>query len=206
MGLSLLADIETDVRLPASREEVVLTLAEALKIEPTGAPRVSFSDVDEASPFAAVIYTLAERNIVRGDTDESGNPIGRFRPKDPVIRAEVAVIAWRLIQGAFTTIRASERPAMHQMEWTCSSDAAMSPLQAGVDLEPALASTEGPLYVVTAYALNLRMRPDITAPRHATLSAGTVVTVLDTIADTWAHIRLSDGAEGYVGLSGLAQQ
>ncbi len=52
--------------------------------------RGPFPDVMPASWAADAIWDLAKEGIMVGDTQ------GKFRPKDPVTREEVAVLAWRL--------------------------------------------------------------------------------------------------------------
>ena len=193
------------MRQPATREEVALTLVEALNIKMAKTLKLPFSDVDAASMYAPAISALAADNVLLGDTDASGNPIGRLRPNDPVIRAEVAVIAWRLNQAGFTKALITARPATRRAGLSCSAEATTEPQPAANrEPEPVANAGAGSPYVVTVYALNVRFQPNITAPRYTALSAGAVVTLLDTIADTWAHIRLADGTEGYVGLSGIA--
>jgi hypothetical protein len=197
MGFTLLRDDRTDVRRPATREEVAVVLVEALEIQNPERLNIPFSDVDMSRPSVRAISALAELGILRGDTDQNGHPAGTLRPNSPVNRAEVAVIAWRIIDGGISKIRPFASSASGSSEWTCDSEAVN-------DVIPTSAVDEGEPFVVTAYALNVRLRPDIIAPRYTLLSAGDLVSVLGTIADTWALVRLSDGTEGYVGLAGIA--
>jgi hypothetical protein len=47
--------------------------------------------------------------------------------------------------------------------------------------------------------VNVRTRPDLTAPALLSVPAGTPITILDQPNLSWTHIRLEDGREGYVG-------
>jgi hypothetical protein len=80
---------DTDVNAPATRGEVVQTLLEALGF-PIGNTPSSFSDVPKDHPHSAAIGLAAYYGFVSGDTGTDGTPLNRFRPDEPMNRAEVA--------------------------------------------------------------------------------------------------------------------
>jgi len=81
-----------DVTKPATRGAVIQTLLEVLGI-PTGPKaETSYSDVPASHPYARAIAMATYLELVSGDKDASGNSLNRFRPDDPINRAEVAKI------------------------------------------------------------------------------------------------------------------
>jgi hypothetical protein len=81
-----------DVNKPATRGAVIQTLLEVLGI-PTDIKIPSpFGDVVENSPYAKAIITAFAYGLVSGDLDADGKALNRFRPDDPINRAEVAKI------------------------------------------------------------------------------------------------------------------
>ncbi len=82
---------DLDVNQPATRGAVIQTILEVLKI-PVAKQQPSFTDVPQDHPFAHAIATAAFYGFVEGDKGPDGNPLNRFRPDDPINRAEVAKI------------------------------------------------------------------------------------------------------------------
>ena len=79
-----------DVTGSASRGEVIQTILEVMGI-PTAIKLSSpFTDVPDTHPFAKAITTASAFGLVEGDMDTQGQPLNRFRPDDPINRAEVA--------------------------------------------------------------------------------------------------------------------
>jgi plastocyanin len=74
---------------PATRSEVASLFADAFRVDIPTAVSARYSDVDESTPFATSIEALSRDGILSGDTDSTGRPINRFRPLDPINRAEV---------------------------------------------------------------------------------------------------------------------
>lgn len=85
-----------------TREQVASLLARVLdqRLELAPAPRAGFTDVDPAGAHAAAIDRLAELGILRGDAD------GRFRPRDPVSRGQLAT----LLVGTYELLTGDVRP------------------------------------------------------------------------------------------------
>lgn len=87
------ADASTDVRRPATREEVVMTVLQAFGREfsaDTGA--MAFSDVEQTGAFAPAIAQAAKDGVVSGYADAHGEPTGLFGPTNNVTRAEFSKI------------------------------------------------------------------------------------------------------------------
>ncbi len=81
-----------DINTPATRGAVIQTILEVLGI-PTGAKIAPpFTDVPATHRFAPAITVAAVYGLVEGDKDGAGQPLGTFRPDDPINRAEVAKI------------------------------------------------------------------------------------------------------------------
>ncbi|MSR67816.1 S-layer homology domain-containing protein [Candidatus Peribacteria bacterium] len=90
---------------PASRVEVAAVFAKAFKIKITEQNHHAFSDVssdmyyplaDTHFAYAAEVDALARDGVISGDVDAAGNPTGKFRPTDPINRAEVAKMIIRM--------------------------------------------------------------------------------------------------------------
>jgi hypothetical protein len=78
-----------DVNAPATRGEVVETLLEVMGI-PIGKTPSTFADVPKNHPYSAAIGLAAYYGFVTGDVGPDGTPLNRFRPDEPMNRAEVA--------------------------------------------------------------------------------------------------------------------
>ncbi|MFA6509515.1 MAG: LamG-like jellyroll fold domain-containing protein [Candidatus Peribacteraceae bacterium] len=81
-----------DVNAPATRGAVVQTILETLKMHTDIKLPSPYTDVPEGSPFAKAIITATAYGLVQGDTAPDGTVLNRFRPNDPIKRAEVAKI------------------------------------------------------------------------------------------------------------------
>ena len=89
-GWAIYSDGTIDVRRPATRTEVVVTLLQAFDVrfkEPSGN---KFTDVPATMEFASAVETAAKDGVVSGYNDKEGNPTGEFGPWDPVNRASMA--------------------------------------------------------------------------------------------------------------------
>jgi hypothetical protein len=90
----LFADHTVDIKRPALRSEVVITVLQAFKVpvkELTGTGTL-FTDVSPSIQFGSAIVQAANDGLVSGYTDAQGNRTGIFGPNDPVRRAEIAKI------------------------------------------------------------------------------------------------------------------
>lgn len=90
MGLGVVTP-DGNVHEPATRAEVVQTILEVLEL-PIASQEPRFSDVSLHHPYAHAIATAEFYGLITGDTDAESNPLGTFRPDDPINRAEVAKI------------------------------------------------------------------------------------------------------------------
>ena len=81
-----------DVNTPATRGAVIQTILEAMEIPTAAKVAPPFTDVSAESPYGPAITVAAVYGLIEGDTDAQGNLLNRFRPNDPMNRAEVAKI------------------------------------------------------------------------------------------------------------------
>ncbi|MDP7454346.1 MAG: S-layer homology domain-containing protein [Candidatus Peribacteraceae bacterium] len=89
-GWAIYSDGTIDVRRPATRTEVVVTLLQAFDVrlkEPSG---TKFTDVPATMEFASAVETAAKNGVVSGYNNTEGDPTGKFGPWDPVNRASMA--------------------------------------------------------------------------------------------------------------------
>lgn len=98
---SLFSDASVDVRRPATRAEVVLTMLQAFAVQmaavdPGAKPR--FTDVPPSLLFAQVIERAAQDGIVTGYVNADGTTKNLFGPQDPVSRAQLAKIVMLAIE------------------------------------------------------------------------------------------------------------
>lgn len=93
-GLAVYADGTVDLKRPATRAEVVMTILQGFGVQLRDIPGSDspFSDVSASTLFSSAVYTASQDGIIAGYTDEAGKPTGEFGPDKPVNRAEVAKI------------------------------------------------------------------------------------------------------------------
>lgn len=90
---AVFADPAADLRRPATREEVVMTILQAFMREfDVDTASLTFTDVEKTSAYAPAIAKAATDGVVSGYTDGEGNLTGTFGPKNAVTRAEFAKI------------------------------------------------------------------------------------------------------------------
>lgn len=77
----------------ATRAEVASLIADAFRVSMPAGLTQQFLDVSPSVRFATAIAALARDGILSGDTDAAGKATGRFRPDDPINRAETVKIA-----------------------------------------------------------------------------------------------------------------
>lgn len=87
------SDPAADLRRPATREEVVMTILQAFKRElDIDTASLTFTDVEKTGPYAPAIAKASVDGVVSGYTDANGNLTGLFGPTNNVTRAEFAKI------------------------------------------------------------------------------------------------------------------
>jgi len=91
LSLSLFSP-KLNVHSSATRGAVIQTILEVMGIPTAAKTPSSFKDVPHDHPYAPAIVVATTYGLVTGDLDSSGNPLGTFRPDDPITRAEVAKI------------------------------------------------------------------------------------------------------------------
>ncbi len=89
-GWAIYSDGTVDVKRPATRTEVVVTLLQAFDVRFREASGNKFTDVPATMEFASAVETAAKDGVVSGYSDSEGNPTGIFGPWDPVNRASMA--------------------------------------------------------------------------------------------------------------------
>lgn len=92
-GWAVYSDPSADLRLPATREQVVMTILQAFdKDMNVDAATLTFTDVEKTGVYAPAIAKAAADGVVSGYTDANGNLTGQFGPTNNVTRAEFAKI------------------------------------------------------------------------------------------------------------------
>lgn len=87
------SDPATDLRRPATRQEVVMTVLQAFEREfDVDTASLTFTDVEKTGAFAPAIAKAAADGVVSGYTDDEGNLTGLFGPTNDVTRAEFSKI------------------------------------------------------------------------------------------------------------------
>lgn len=97
-GWSVFSDGSIDVRKPATRAQVVVTLLQAFEIgwgERTG---IVFMDVPLSVEFGAAVERAKADGLVNGYVDADGKPTGKFGPTEPVTRAEAAKMVMNALE------------------------------------------------------------------------------------------------------------
>lgn len=90
---AVFSDPAADLRRPATREEVVMTVLQAFRREfDVDASTMTFTDVEKTSAFAPAIAKASADGVVSGYTDDEGNLTGTFGPTNNVTRAEFSKI------------------------------------------------------------------------------------------------------------------
>ncbi len=99
----------------ATRAEVASIVADAFLVDIQRQVGNRYSDVNTASKFGPAIEALSQEGILSGDTDSSGQIIGRFRPDDFINRAEVVKIAMKARDTFGKPAAKSEEPQIFEM-------------------------------------------------------------------------------------------
>ncbi|MCK5016206.1 MAG: S-layer homology domain-containing protein [Candidatus Peribacteraceae bacterium] len=92
LGWAIYSDGGIDVKKPATRSEVIITIMQAFNVLFESSTGEIFTDVNSSTQFSGAIERAAKDGIVSGFADENGNPTGLFGPSDSVTRAEIAKI------------------------------------------------------------------------------------------------------------------
>ena len=78
-----------------SKSGATITGSSTLK-QTKGSSITSFYDVPSGAWYYSWVTEAAQRGLMSGPTDASGNPTGYFQPENEVTRAQVATILWRI--------------------------------------------------------------------------------------------------------------
>jgi len=90
LGWAVFSDGSVNILRPATRSEVVVTILQAFSITIIRGSGNVFKDVTASTEFSGAIEKAALDSMVSGFADEFGVLTGRFGPRDPVNRAEIA--------------------------------------------------------------------------------------------------------------------
>ena len=93
LGWSVYTDGSIDVKQPATRRNVVVTMLQALDARYSGATGTVFTDVPASLEFSAAIEKAARDGVISGYANSDGSLTGEFGPYDTVTRAQMAKIA-----------------------------------------------------------------------------------------------------------------
>lgn len=172
-----------------SRQEVVAIFARFFEQQSGTVP---FTDVTQNWAYTSIV-TAYVKGWIAGD----GN--GKFRPNDPIKRAEVTIIANRVLErtgDGFAADRGTQKfkdvPSTHGAYLDITE--AATPV---VVTEPPETTT----YVKTTAVDGLRLRkePSTTADTLQVLPLGTILTVVNkTSYLPWIQVKTSGGTTGYV--------
>lgn len=92
-GWAVFSDASADVRRPATREEVVMTVMQAFgRAFDVDTASIVFTDVEKTGAYAPAIAKASADGVVSGYADAEGEPTGAFGPRNDVTRAEFAKI------------------------------------------------------------------------------------------------------------------
>ena len=87
---SVFSDGSVDVKRPATRSEVIITLIQSFDVSFSRGTGEVFDDVTSTTQFSGAIERAEEDGIVSGYADENGDPTGLCGPYETVNRAEIA--------------------------------------------------------------------------------------------------------------------
>jgi len=163
----------------ARRGEVIHTILQAYGITLTASSQAKFSDLPADHLYAKDILTAATLDIISGDDGKT-----TVRPNDPINRAEIAKI--------LTDVSTRFIPAEISQQSAASSTSSEASHAAAQDM------TGKDIRTVQTAILNVRSDARINASLLWVARLGMQMEVLKVVADDWAHIRTSDGNEGYV--------
>ena len=104
-----------------------------------------FSDVPAGQWYTSSVEYCRAIGVVTGDRDASGNPLGTFRPDDPVTREELAAIMQRLAAATygasggsglsgFADAGAISAWAREAMSWACANGVLTGDTSTGVPM------------------------------------------------------------------------
>lgn len=105
----------------------------------------SFSDVPAGRWYTSAVEYCRAIGVVTGDRDASGNPLGTFRPDDPVTREELAAMLQRLAAATcgasggsglsgFADAGAISAWAREAMSWACANGVLTGDTSTGVPM------------------------------------------------------------------------
>lgn len=188
-GLTVFADTSLNLDTTASRGAVVRTILEAYGISLEALPQNTFSDLPDDHPYLQDILTALTLSILTGDDGAD-----TVRPDDSINRAEVSKILVR-VSGKFS-------PKIVQT--SSSSTSSMGSSSAEKVVTETQQSDKDIRHVATAI-LNVRSDARINATLLWVARQGQEFEVLRIVGEDWAHVRVSDGNEGYVWVHHLSK-
>ncbi len=188
-GLTVFANTSLNLDTTASRGAVVRTILEAYGISLEALPQNTFSDLPDDHPYLQDILTALALSILTGDDGAD-----TVRPDDSINRAELSKILVG-VSGKFS-------PKIVQT--SSSSTSSMGSSSAEKVVTETQQSDKDIRHVATAI-LNVRSDARINASLLWTARQGQAFEVLRIVADDWAHVRVTDGNEGYVWIHHLSK-
>jgi hypothetical protein len=181
-GLNIYMNDKLNLNQPATRGAVIHTILQAYGITLSAAPQSKFSDLPMNHPYAKDILTAVTLGIISGDANKN-----TIRPDAPINRAEVT----KILEGVSEKFTPAEKKAVSSSTVVQSS----SSISSKETLKPAAGKD---IRTVTSSILHVRADSRIDSTLLWTAHKGIQMEVLEIVHNDWAHIRMPDGAEGYV--------
>lgn len=179
-GLSVYQSPLLNADAKATRGAVVRTILEVYGISVGARSQLVFTDLPANHPYAKDILTAAAVGIINGD-----DTTHTVRPDAPVNRAEISKIL-NLLSTKFIPKETPLSSSALSSGTTPTKNVTLKPA-AGADMR-----------TVQTPILHVRSDSRLNASLLWTAQKGQQMEVLEIVHKKWAHIRTSDGREGYV--------
>lgn len=172
-GLMYIPSSKFEPNKPATREEVVYTIAKAYHIQAQGDKTTHFTDEATISTWAKEsVQALAEKGMIKG------NPDGSFRPQAPVTRAEVVTMLENITPYRIQTSGQYTEPVYNGNVMITASDVTMKDTV-----------INGNLYIVEGIDTGSIKLDNITINGNLYIASGKV-----TLSGTYNEVHLASTA------------
>ncbi|MFA6039082.1 MAG: S-layer homology domain-containing protein [Candidatus Peribacteraceae bacterium] len=182
---------QQNVDRPSTRAEVASMFTDAFMVDTITPVGNRYDDVGFATPYAYSIEALSRDGILTGDTDGSGKPLGRFRPNEPINRAEATkmIMKARAVYGmpAQTSSASSSRISSSSATSSRSSASSSSSLSSASSLSSTgSVSSSSTSSVSSVIQAMVTLRDAGFSPQTITVNSGATVMFLnDSTGTMW---------------------